>query len=444
MNRDNLYKLEFQDRMSTTQVQEAVDYFTSYLQPWAIMLDRYKLGKNNRLKRIKTTVDEVGECIVIPYGRKIINTVSGYMYKPGNITVSSENEPYKDAIDNLFDINEDDIKTSAMGEIVSTFGVGYEILELRDEVLKYYPMTPKEIMPIFNFDIEPQVSAFIRVYKTDEDYKTRESTFNVDVYYDTTVASYQYKNKTLAQLSFIAENGEDIDEVFHGFDKPPLVVYNNNAEIQGDFEPVISLIDAYDVLMADGFTEVEKFAMAYLVLSDVSIADDDINSIKKRRILEMTENGKAQYLTKNLSPEYIKFIKEWIKEEIHTQAQVPDMSDDRFGGDQSGVAIRYKLSDLENLCSKKEIYFRKGLYDRLDFISWYLSGKGVQGDINEVSVAFVRNFPQNYNEIAEIITKLRGSVSLDTLLSEIVPFVHDSTEEIEKLDKEMGFEPLTE
>ena len=38
------------------------------------------------------------ERIAIPYGRKIITTISGYMYKPGFITYSSENEQYMELI----------------------------------------------------------------------------------------------------------------------------------------------------------------------------------------------------------------------------------------------------------------------------------------------------------------------------------------------------------
>lgn len=444
MNINTMYKLDFGDRMTDKQVKDAVDFFISYQLPLAIKLDRYKMGKNNKRERIRTVGEDVGECIVIPYGRKIIKTVAGYMFKPGNIGYESDNDAYKDAIDEIRDENEDDIKTSRLGDIVSTFGIGYEIFELKEESIKYYPMKPTEVMPIFSFDIEPVVKAFIRIYQTDKNYTTKESTFTVDVYYDTTMQSYEYKKDTLKKMLYL-DNENEVDELEHGFERPPLVVYYNNAEILGDFEPVLPLIDAYDVLMSDGFTEVEKFAMAYLVLSDVSIAEDDIDKIKKRRILEMTEQGKAEYLTKNLSPEYIKFIKEWIREEIHKQAQIPDMSDNSFAGDQSGIAIRYKLSDLENLCADKEIYFRKGLYDRLDFISWYLTTfKKVQGEIDEVEVTFTRNFPQNYSEIGDIIMKLRGAVSLETLLSKLVPFVEDATEEMKKIDQENAFEPLEE
>ena len=44
----------------------------------------------------------------------------------------------------------------------------------------------------------------------------------------------------------------------HAFGDVPLIQYKNNPEFLGDFEPVISLIDAYNLLQSDRVNDKEQ------------------------------------------------------------------------------------------------------------------------------------------------------------------------------------------
>ena len=60
-------------------------------------------------------------------------------------------------------------------------------------------------------------------------------------------------------------------------------------------------------------------------------------------------------------------LRKSLEQDIHKFANVPCMSDESFGGNASGVAMRYKLLGLEQITNIIERYFREGLKERLRF-----------------------------------------------------------------------------
>ena len=58
--------------------------------------------------------------------------------------------------------------------------------------------------------------------------------------------------------------GKIIDVEPHNFGDVPMVEYWNNSEETGDFEQVISLIDAYDTLESDRINDKTQFTDALL------------------------------------------------------------------------------------------------------------------------------------------------------------------------------------
>ena len=420
------YRAKFNEdgRLNEPMIKDALRYMRSREDFFEIM-HRYYTGDNPEIQRSSRGVNR--QPVIIPYGRKIINTVTGYMFKSGYIGYSTENEDYKAFIDDVFYQNDEDELTSELGKNCSINGVAYELHYLNADEngsvsLRFTEVPVMEMLAIYGEELTSEgMKAAIRYYCVDD-------TRYVDIYYPDAVVSY--RSTEAGNLSFI-------DEVPHEYGMVPVVEYINNEEQIGDFTPVIKLIDAYDILISDAVSEIEKLADAYLVLVNMSMSEDDARNLKRKRILELAEGGKAEFLTKNISPELLKFMRDWIKEEIHSQSHIPDMSDDHFAGQQSGVAIRYKMNDLENICSTKEIYFRKGLYRRLELIDRVSGILGADSGIAaEVQITFTRNIPMNYLEIAQIVQHLRGNVSLQTLLEQVVPFVTSAQEEIDKLKEE--------
>ena len=117
------------------------------------------------------------------------------------------------------------------------------------------------------------------------------------------------------------------------------------------------------------------------------------------------------------------------------------MSDTAFGGNASGVAIKYKTLPMENVVAIKERKFKKGLQRRIELLFNILAIKGSSYDWRAIDIVFTRNLPSNDTEIANMVYKLSGKVSKETLLSQL-PFVEDVDAEIERLKDEQEANPF--
>ena len=120
------------------------------------------------------------------------------------------------------------------------------------------------------------------------------------------------------------------------------------------------------------------------------------------------------------------------------------MSDESFTGNTSGVAIKYKLIGLEQIRSRKEREFKKGLQRRIELISNIRQLKSQTPiDFRDIEITFTANIPANTQEQAQIVKLLDGLVSQKRLLS-LLPFVTDPAEEMEELQKENADEKQSE
>ncbi|PEA85624.1 phage portal protein, partial [Bacillus thuringiensis] len=116
----------------------------------------------------------------------------------------------------------------------------------------------------------------------------------------------------------------------------------------------------------------------------------------------------ADWLIKNVNDTFAQNVKRGLKEDIHKFSFVPDMSDESFGSNLSGIAIKYKLLALEQVRGQRVRMFRKALTDRLDFINKYVGMTNSDiFDHHDVKIQFNPNLPSNLLEEAELVAKLQ-------------------------------------
>ena len=77
-----------------------------------------------------------------------------------------------------------------------------------------------------------------------------------------------------------SETPREVGRQAHYFGGVPMVEYWNNAREQGDFEPVMGLIDAYDALQSDRVNDKQQFTDAVFVLKGVgALGIDDTEEV---------------------------------------------------------------------------------------------------------------------------------------------------------------------
>lgn len=236
------------------------------------------------------------------------------------------------------------------------------------------------------------------------------------------------------------------DRAPHYFGGVPMVEYWNNAQEMGDFERVLSLIEAYDLLESDRVNDKSQFVDALLVLLGVSGFGQSDNPedtrtpaqrLREDKVICLPADGAdAKWLCQQLNEADVEVLRKALVSDIHKLSMVPDLTDENFAANASGVAMRYKLFGLEQLTKGKERWFEEGLRSRLRLFSHFLSVKGMPLlDAERVQITFTRALPVNELEMAQMVQTLQGIVPDELLLAQ-VPFVSDTEAALAMLSKQ--------
>ena len=189
-------------------------------------------------------------------------------------------------------------------------------------------------------------------------------------------------------------------------------------------------------MLSDVSDEFSAFRNAYLMLKNMIVGEDGKKQLKDEGIIEVMENGDAKFITKQIQTEALENHLNRLEANIYKFSQVPNLSDESFAGNLSGVAIRFKLFGLETKCIIKERKMEKALRDFVRILSVPIRVEtGHEIDIVNLKVEFTRNVPNNLTEIVDTVTKLDGKVDKETLLS-LLPFIDNPKEVLEKLEQE--------
>ena len=211
----------------------------------------------------------------------------------------------------------------------------------------------------------------------------------------------------------------------HFFGSLPMVEYLNGPDAHGDFEDVLSLIDAYDLLECDRLNDRQQFSDALLVLTgvmgigtDPAAAATAYDRLRQERTLALPDaDAKAEWLTKNPQEHDVDILRRALAEDIHKFSLTPDFSDERFAGNASGIAIKYKLFNFDNRVKMKERFYVTGLRERARaFCGWLKNHDGLSLDADLLGFQMSRRLPVNEAERAQSLAALKDVLPTETLL----------------------------
>lgn len=297
------------------------------------------------------------------------------------------------------------------------FGVAYD-LTFTDGDSRPHTVTidPRNTLMVYDDSVQHR-ELFAITCATVKDKEGKERN-RVTVY-----TASQIINMTLDGEGGVVEKPEATD---HYFGKVPVVEYPNNKTAMGDFEGVLSLIDAYNLIQSDRVNEREELADAILVLKNFTLSNEQAANLRDLRLLtSVPADGDASYLTKPQSESDADTLKKSLADDIHKFSKTPNLSDQNFVGNSSGVALNYKLLAFEEEAKTHERYIEKGLKKRLTLyfnLSNALSqgaGGKTEEDIARVDVIFNRNLPKNDFETSQMINNLQGIVKDEYLVKQL-------------------------
>lgn len=373
--------------------------------------------------------------LVCNHAKYITDTAVGY-FMGDPVKYSGSDGDIEPLIELLKKIDSDtqDIDLGLKGSI---FGVSYEFIYINGEGLpKLYSPDPRRCFVIYDDTVEEQPIAGVYYYPL------YDSLTNAHKGYSVYVADAVSVRRFRADTGFTPD--AEIIEEPHGMGGVPIIEIYNNSGCTGDFEPVISLIDAYNILQSDRVNDKQQFVDAILLLKGTVLGDTDkerseaYTFLKKNGLLEVSADAGAEWLTRQFDESSVEILRRSLEQDIHKFANVPCMSDESFAGNASGVAMRYKLLGFEQLTKIKERYFREGLKERVKLLCSFLKfTQNVAINPASVTITFTRALPVNEVEKAQVVSELREMVPADILLGQL-PFVDDAAGAAEQMKKEQA------
>ena len=425
-----MYTLPKDTKITYQILNDVIKYNEKYKNRY-MMLENYYLGKHDITSRVKEDRLKNNK-VMVNHAKYITDTNVGYLLgNPVDYQVSKgfDIEPLLDAYKKQT-INDLD---SEIAKDVSIFGCQYEYLYVNEDAEpRSCEIDNKNCIIVYDDTVEHN-KLFGLIYREIKEGETFK-------YWDIIFVD---KEKEVHYKSFSKSLRKEGVEKPHAFGDVPIICYKNNPELLGDFEPVLSLIDAYNLLQSDRINDKEQLVDAILVMYGMDFDNDQADMLKTSRMLaNLPTDGKVEYLVKTLQESDVDILRQNLENDIHKISMVPNMSDENFVGNSSGVAIRYKLLAFEQNIKNKERYMEKGLMERFKLYNNFLITKSQMGEVpvEEVDAVFKRNLPSNDFEISQMINNLSDVLPTETLVSQL-SFVKDASEEVEAKKKEDESKP---
>ena len=407
------------------------DYRQNELARLQMLFDYYN-SNHAILRKRNRTVNKADAKVVSGYASYISTIATAYFLGKPISYKADENTQGYDILSEYLATEEEQKNNFELALNASIFGKAYELLYINNaQELKSKCLDTRDVFVIKDNTIDRNIIGAVRFGINH--IETNKIEVTLEVYDEKMVSTYQYMVTSNYEAKDLTNARNLVSRRLHGFNGVPIIEFSNNKNQKGDFENVITYIDAYDTAVSTSVDDLTDFSDAYLVLKNLGGTNpDDIQRLKDDKVFMVQGDGDAKWLIKDVNDTYSQNVKDRINDDIHKFSFTPDMGDEKFSGNTSGVALEFKLLPLEQLGSQKEMYFKDAINKRLQLIIDYLGLKIKPTDIQKV---FTRNLPRNLKEISEIMKNLKGLISDETLIS-LFPQVEDAKSELEKMKTE--------
>ena len=446
-------------RISVSFLNKLIDTHTRKIAPKYRKYQNLYEGKHKILKKKPADANKPCNRLVNDFfGQTIDNTVGYFLGNPVILNYTEPVEKKTSPEPNDVGVDLEEIEDTAVQDFLDYLVIDNDmadtIIEWGKEAMikglshllvyqneesktKVMRVSPEDMILVYKNSSTKELQYAIRLYDIDTE-DTDKTTHYAEVYsvgkmelFKSVDGGTSTKGKGREFASY-----EFVEETQLIYERIPVVTMYNNEEQMSDLEKIESLVADYDKVLSDVSDEFSAFRNAYLMLKNMIVGEDGKKQLKDEGIIEVMENGDAKFITKQIQTEALENHLNRLEANIYKFSQVPNLSDESFAGNLSGVAIRFKLFGLETKCIIKERKMEKALRDFVRILSVPIRVEtGHEIDIVNLKVEFTRNVPNNLTEIVDTVTKLDGKVDKETLLS-LLPFIDNPKEVLEKLEQE--------
>jgi SPP1 family phage portal protein len=383
--------------MDGKTIKELIDSYTStnIYRQMQLYYDLYMKRNPNLMERIRQRDMKKRTpnwCVPTAYFSTVIDTHAGYLFS--NVQYDSKNDEYEAHIQEILDANNVSVKDMKAGLNALTFNRAYELVytvgdgeNLKATQIKFAPLDPLSVVPIYSDTIEPELVAIVWF---------RESNGAKLADYITATEWTQFRAEK--------EDYTQIDTRKLTFSMCPVVEYR--SEMIGDtspFDSVVSYIEALDWAITGNSNEIDRIVDAILLLGK-KLSPDDRDHLNEIKTLEDISKDEItpQFLEKNLSPEFRKYVTDLLIQEIYRHSHTVDWHT-QMEGEASAKALKIKLFDMDMYSKRIEKVFVEGTQKRLDLIMELVRLRdNLQPE--QFTISFERTLPTDNETLIQVLT----------------------------------------
>lgn len=427
-------------------------------------------------KREATRSDDINKKLQASYAQLTIDTVVDYMV--GNAIVwtveDTEGQGEKTIVEEyrkkiLKLLKGDDANRVLREQLTQGSIAGYSpIITWVDEEgsIDYEEFPVQEVIPIY--DTRGRLRLVIRYYQVDTAEPGEEANERTKVeVYDERYIAYFLSDETGTNYILDAEEAKTGNPIAHKAGRIPVSLFVNGTAARyeqrqkkngtSDLERVFTLIEEYAQVMSDKGNTAQRLLDQYLLLTGVDTDEKEVQKMHKARAIALkSKESNATFIAPQQDDQGIENHLNRTRDTIHDITFTPQLND--LNG-ATATEIKLKYAPLDIKAGRKETYFTSSIRQLVEIITDMLNAERlieagvdeeelysyVKGDqerqgvplYNPDWVAFTlnRNLPQNYMEIAQIVSMLAG-IAPDSYLYELLWFIDDPVAALNEMKKQ--------
>lgn len=214
----------------------------------------------------------------------------------------------------------------------------------------------------------------------------------------------------------------------------------NNSEMLGDVEKVMELIDAYDRTVSDENNEIDSFANAYMAFENIDMSDEEIRRGQRTGAFQYfssgNQPGSIHFITKDINDAFVEHHLERLEENIYRFSKTPNMADENFSQNASGVAMKFKLTGLEAKCGMFQAKMITASVYMFKLLAGCWAKKRIPCDPLQCYITFKRNFPVDLQNEAQAVSAIISSGMPKRIAFSQYSFVDDVEEVMQLIEEE--------
>ena len=198
-----------------------------------------------------------------------------------------------------------------------------------------------------------------------------------------------------------------------------------------------NLKDARNALLSDRLTDKRKLVNSILAAYGAVLPPETMAAAKQDHFVDgIPQDARLEYVQKTFDENALKVLDDTLVSDIHKMTLTPDMTDQAFAGNASGVALKLKLLALHLLVKMSAM--EAGLKKRWRLYNNWLAHNGIDPvSVDDVDIVFTVALPIDEAQIVQMVCTLKnaGLVDDQTLLS-LLWFVKDPAEAVENMKQQ--------